>query len=652
MYEPDQKIKDKILSLWDKNRGKSFVSFIRENPDVDEYLEKMVESDAWFRDKRRAFVCVANGIYEKKKCENCGKEINLIKACKGTRFCSHQCGAGSSNHHVSYNAEVIARMKQKREETNLKRYGTKYPMQSKQVKEKHKQTCLEKYGVENAIQSQEIQEKRKQICLKKYGVDNPFKTKEVREKQKKTCMDRYGVESTLSTDFVKEKAKKTLIKNYGVDNPFKSKEIREKSEHTCLKRYGVKNAAQSSDIKNKIKQNNFEKYGYEYVAQTEYVKSKRKETLKSHYGSESYFQSKAFFGKMYEKFKKWKDYVVPMFTADEYVGAREKEYLWKCVKCGNIFKQHIHSTSLVNKNDYIPRCLKCYPHSSITSNMEKEVLEFIKLIYNGKVVENDRSILKGREIDIYLPDAGLGIEFDGLFWHNDQSGKKEDYHLNKTAECEMAGVHLIHIFEDEWIGKQEIVKDRIKSYLKIYDRILYARKCELKEIDSKTSDDFLEANHLQGSEHSSIRYGLFYENELVSVMTFGKPRFNEKHDFEMIRYCSKIGIIVIGGASKLLACFEKKYPNKLLITYADRRYSTGNLYEILGFEKIQYSCPNYWWTKKQIKLSRYQCQKHRLHKILENDFNPDLSESENMILNGWNRIYDCGNIVYSKRTGD
>lgn len=129
--------------------------------------------------------------------------------------------------------------------------------------------------------------------------------------------------------------------------------------------------------------------------------------------------------------------------------------------------------------------------------------------------------------------------------------------------CEARGIQLIHIFENEWEFKREIVESRIKNLLGIYDNTVFARKCEIKEIDSKTSKEFQEINHIQGSVNSSVNVGLYHGNELVSLMTFGKCRFDRKHEWEMLRFCNRLGHHVIGGAGKLLKYFEKRINRNL-----------------------------------------------------------------------------------------
>ena len=127
-------------------------------------------------------------------------------------------------------------------------------------------------------------------------------------------------------------------------------------------------------------------------------------------------------------------------------------------------------------------------------------------------------------------------------------------------------------------------------------------------------------------------------------MTFGKPRFNQQFNWELIRYATSKH--VIGGAGKLLAYFRRTYVGSI-ITYADRRFSQGNMYEKLGFRLINITKPNYWWVKDNKVLSRYQTQKSRLAKLLGDKYDPNKTEAENMNNAGFNKIYDCGNLVFT-----
>ena len=250
-------------------------------------------------------------------------------------------------------------------------------------------------------------------------------------------------------------------------------------------------------------------------------------------------------------------------------------------------------------------------------------------------------------MDIVIPELKLAIEFNGIYWHSAQF-KDSKYHLNKTIACESKGYRLIHIFEHEWINKQDIIKSKLLSIFNKNQESVYARKCIIKEINVKEKNEFLNRTHIQGEDRSNVKLGLFHQNELIAVMTFCKSRFNKNYEWELSRYSSSKH--VIGGAGKLLKYFEKVYKPKSLITYADRRFSQGKLYYTLGFIFDHFSLPNYFYCDQNLKIySRIQCQKHKLIKILGNKFDKDLSESENMFINGYNKIYDCGNYVFIKR---
>lgn len=265
----------------------------------------------------------------------------------------------------------------------------------------------------------------------------------------------------------------------------------------------------------------------------------------------------------------------------------------------------------------------------------------IRELFPKDATFNDRSILEGKELDIVYKN--LAIEYNGLFWHSEARVGKY-YHLEKTEKAFQKGYKLIHIFENEWLYKRSIVESRINNLLNRSTK-LYARKCNILTDIPK---DFLELNHIQGNAAASVRLGLEYNNEVVAVMTFSKSRFSKKYEWELVRFCNKLNIIVVGGASKLLKYFERTYNPKSIVTYADRRWSGGELYETLGFEFSHASEPNYWYFKKNpILESRIKYQKHKLKDILE-DFDSTLTEVENMYNNGYNRIFDCGNLVFTK----
>jgi hypothetical protein len=286
-------------------------------------------------------------------------------------------------------------------------------------------------------------------------------------------------------------------------------------------------------------------------------------------------------------------------------------------------------------------CNKC---TTSVSSIETEINDFITSL-SFDTITSSMSIIKGHQLDIYIPSKNIAIEFDGLYWHSELK-KDKDYHLNKTELCEEKDIRLIHIFEDEWLNKQEIVKSRIKNILGITENQIYARKCKIMEIDNNTSINFLNDNHIQGSVNGSIRLGLFYNNELISLMIFNKSRLGigKKHDgYELSRFCNKLNFSVVGGASKLLKHFIKEYNPKTIISYADRRWSQGDLYKSLKFKEISINKPNYWYIFGKHRKHRFGFRKD---KLIKEGYDGNKTEHEIMLDRGIYRIYDCGTITY------
>jgi len=296
---------------------------------------------------------------------------------------------------------------------------------------------------------------------------------------------------------------------------------------------------------------------------------------------------------------------------------------------------------------YINEALKDEPHRFANkSSLEIKLSEYLKSLD----IEHDSSvkdIIHPKELDIYIPSKKLAIEVNGLFWHSTNGGRSVDknYHLEKTNQCKKLGIKLLHFFEDELKEKLEICKGIIDANIRDGEQI-YARKCSIKEISHTESKNFCDKYHLQGSTIATAHIGLFYENSLVSVMTFRKHRFSKNTNaWEIIRYCTKNHTRVIGGASKLFSKFLELYNPNRVVSYADIRISNGNVYERLGFKYSHTTTPNYYYIIGKNRSNRLNWQKKSLSKKLK-IYNPNLTEEENMKLNGYNRIYDCGNKVY------
>jgi hypothetical protein len=286
----------------------------------------------------------------------------------------------------------------------------------------------------------------------------------------------------------------------------------------------------------------------------------------------------------------------------------------------------------------------CRGCSNSISNIEKEVVSFIDSL-NINFIENDRTLLDGKELDIYIPSKNIAIEFNGLYWHSDLFIDKH-YHLNKTNNCEKLGIQLIHIFEDEWLYKQDIVKSRLRNILGLTTSKIYGRKCDIKEVTTKDKGEFLNDNHIQGTIGSKINLGLYYKDELISLMTFGKRPMLNNCEYELIRFCNKLDTSVIGGASKLLKYFIRNYNPNEIISYADRRWSNGGMYEKLGFDKLKLNQPSFFIIEGKLRKSRFKYQKHKLND-LGFDVDKDKSALENLSNNNINIIYDSGSLTYS-----
>jgi hypothetical protein len=456
--------------------------------------------------------------------------------------------------------------------------------------------------------------------LKKFGTKTPAESEIIKNKIKMTNIKKYNNVCPLQNKNIQEKSKSTLMKNYGVNFPLQNDEIKKKTKKTCLQKYGVENVKQSKQIQEKIKKTMFERYGVEYALQNKEIKKqaqiKQKNTITNN------------LLKYYPEYKILK------------IDLENKEYTMMCDK-GHEFKiNYVLLNSRRKTNTLI--CTICNPINIAVSGLEIQLSNFIKENYKGKIIENSRKIISSLELDIYLPDLNLAFEFNGLYWHSELY-KPNNYHLNKTEKCLEKGIQLIHIWEDDWRYKQKIVKSMILNKLGKIPNKIFARKTEIKEItDNKLIREFLDNNHLQGFVGSSIKLGLFFNNELVSLMTFGKNRLGigkiNKYDFELLRFCNKLNTNVIGGASKLFKYFIKNYNSNKIVSYADRSYSQGKLYEILNFNLDHITKYSYSYIVNKIRKHRFNYRKSKL--------NQKGTEHEIMQNNDIYRIYNSGHYCF------
>jgi hypothetical protein len=505
------------------------------------------------------------------------------------------------------------------------------------VKIKHEQyvkTCLEKYGTDNASKSDIVKEKMKE-SLK--DVDY----KEVSKKLKQHFTSKYGVDNPSKLDWVKEKKTITVRSNYGCDNPFQSEEIKYKLRQTNIEKYGFDHPLKSDMIKNKIKQTCVEKYGVDNPMQSEQVKYKFKETCNNNWGDYHFGKSNEFKAIMVKKhMEKLNNFHIvnniPIIALDSI----SNKYKMFCGKCNTEFEIGLNAYN-IRKNKSIEICTICCPVEHNRSALENDLALFIEENYNGELIRGKR--FNNKELDIYLPELNIGIEFNGVYWHSEFK-KENDYHLKKHQYFTDLDIQLIQVWEDDYNYKREIVESMLLNKLGKSNSI-YGRKCIIKEVSNKDTVDFLNDNHIQGWCVSKIRYGLYYNDELVCLMTFGKNRLNlggssAESEFELLRFCNKLNTNVVGGSSKLLNYFIKVNNPKKITSYSKNDYSNGDLYKKLNFELISTSDANYYWVVDGIRVNRFNFRKD---KLVKEGFDSNLTEVKIMHQRGYWRTFDSGN---------
>ena len=260
-------------------------------------------------------------------------------------------------------------------------------------------------------------------------------------------------------------------------------------------------------------------------------------------------------------------------------------------------------------------CFKC---QNIISKQHQEIVDFLKKIYDKKIIINDREILQGKELDIYIPEYNFGIEFDGLYWHSEKvKPNAKKINKEKIAVVQKNNVNVLMIYEDEWLDpiKKELIKNMIKHRMGLFKQKIRASKLTLKKLNkNKEFKDFFNKYHLDGHTQASFAYGLFDNNELISCMSFRKS-FSDKC-WEIARFASKSGVKIYGNASKIIKKFKEEY-NEKLITYSNNRLSLGRTYEKLGFKEVTKTKePSYYYTDFKTRLWRFKCRRINNSKIL------------------------------------
>ncbi len=537
----------------------------------------------------------------------------------------------------SYNSKTIEEklaIKEKRKSTNLEKFGVENCYQSEEIKAKIKNNCLEQYGVEYHTQRKDIkrkinestinsqgakrilqtpkgQEHFKNVCKEKYGVENPYQSEEKKKKIKEICLEKYGNEIPCRTKAIKDKMKENSLRNWGAEYPSQSQEIKDKIKES----WNNKSIKDIQNIINKRKHTNLERYDDEYYVN----KEKIKESLN---------------GRAYEEKQKTKQLIISKWQSKSLIdkqiilekrkSTNQEKYgvPWSCMReecrisAGAISKINLHFADILLKNDI------------------NFIQEFVLENYSYDFKINNMLI----EID---PTYTHNSTKSAIF--NNSKCKKEplskNYHLNKSIIAEKYGFRCIHIFDWDDI-------DKIISLL-LPKETIYARKCKIKEISKQETDEFLNLYHLQNTcNGQKYSYGLYYNDKLIQIMTFGKPRYNKKYQYELLRLCSHKDYKIVGGAERLFKHFLRQINPLNIISYCDNSKFTGNVYETLGMVLINKTNPNCIWSKGSTKITDNLLRQRGFDQLFGTNYGKGTSNRELILNEGFVEVYDCGQKVF------
>lgn len=571
---------------------------------------------------------------KQKTCAYCGKtytpKSNNSKYCPGPHFATCPiCGKKFEitndyflTHEVKSCASYECR-KAAREKTSMERYGIKapgnnpearkkasntmikhigvpYAMMSEDVRNKSKKTLLDRYGVDNISKNEDIKKKRHNTVMKKYGGVYPYNSPETREKANITIEQRYGKHEALACESIREKSKKTMLERYGVEAWAQNKELRDEYKKTIQQRFGVDEIFKSNEAREKAKKTMLERYGVDNAAKSEILKEKSRKTKLEHY---------------------------PIYEGSEI----QKKY-----------------TETMMKKYGVP--YSCLLSSAQTKKTKSKTnYKFLKFLNdnNIEISESDMEFhIMDRSYDFKIPNTNILIEIDPTYTHNaignhfNKKGITTTYHLMKTRLAAENGYRCIHVFDwNDWNDILHLIQPR---------KSIFARKTRLYVIKNKSLvNNFLNDNHLQGTVRGQLLcLGLVYDDELIQLMTFGKPRYNKKYDCELLRLCTKQGISVVGGSSKLFSYATKYMSMGKIISYCDLSKFTGDVYEKIGMSLSHTTSPAKVWSKGANYITSNMLAARGFDQIFGTDYGKGTDNEKLMIDSGWLPVYDCGQAVY------
>jgi len=530
-------------------------------------------------------------------CRVCGEEHDIRKGffIKSGSACHKKCKLEEMKKQKSPFSRKEVREKSKK--TNLERYGTEYASSNRTIAKKISQTK----------KSEEFKNEHKKTIQKKYGVDNVFQSEEIKEKIRKSHMKKYGVDHHMKNDVVKNKMIKTLIEKYGVDNVAKDIHVKEKIKNTNRERYGFNNPMENDGIARKSK-----------ISHHEVVKN----DINNNYRLINILRENEFWDKMKTE----------NFTLNELCSEYNFNY-------GSL-------TARLLDKEFFDRYYECY--SFPKQQKQKKIFDILVNLGLHPIM-NDRSVISPLELDIYIPDKKIAIEFNGSYWHSEAcltSVEARNKHIIKLKKCRDKRIRLFNIFENVWDDKGEQYLNLLKSSFGLNTVCVGARECE---VDNTPCKDFYNTYHIQGYGRRTIKFfNLVYDNEIIASMSASKHHRQNASGKSVVlnRLCFKDGYNVQGGSSKLFKYFKKwtienGYVD--IISWSDNCWTEGGVYKILGFNLSREYGPDYFYwdihkrcyrSKQSQKKSNTGCPKNQTEKKWGKD-------------HGLFRIYDCGKRVWN-----
>lgn len=457
--------------------------------------------------------------------------------------------------------------------------------------------------------------------------------KQVAKLAKRSCIEKYGVDNINLIPGVKEKRYQTNREKYGVDNIFQLGSVRANNAKAVATpevraKIAESRAEHRDEITEKIKATLVGKYGGVGLG-SETIKKKVETTVKSRYGNEDIRKT--------DWFKQhYKDVCLERYGTEHPM--RSEELQQKLVQT-NQEKYGVNYFVLSDK----------YKHSPLNSSNSKPNLAFVELLTENGIKFEREFPLENKSYDFKV--GNVLVEIDPFATHNSTWGikggepKSTLYHLEKTEVARNSGYQCIHVWD--WDDRDKIIKMFLPK-----ERI-FARKCTLKELTQRETNRFLDEFHLQGrAKMQTVCLGLYYGENLIQVMTFGKPRFNKHFEWELIRLCTRTGYMVVGGSDKLFKHFVQQYCPESIISYCDMSKFTGRVYTQLGMELKSCSNPSRHWYNPETgrQLTDNGVRMLGFDKLvgaaMGQVYGKGTSNDSLLREHGWVEIWDAGQAVY------